>query len=104
MLFESARETAAKQRIRKKIARLERGQCINMSMAFLKLEITGYYHNGAFFSPPDIVLEGIMGAAYEFCYVIHPSGDTVTFKRLAKPLETPTAYISPDRREGRSYG
>ena len=58
-----------------------------------------YSHNNANFTPPDQVLENIVGAAYEFSYFIHPIKRIVTFSRLKKPIQDgQRTYVSPDLR------
>lgn len=52
------------------------------------------------FTPPDRVLENIVGSAYEFRYHKPPMRRVIVFERLPKPLENDLySYVSPDRLE-----
>ena len=58
------------------------------------------------FSGPDLVLEHVVGSAYEWGYEISPVSQQVTFYRREAPLppEAPElTYVSPDRRHLYAY-
>lgn len=80
---------------------LKPGQCIDMSERVLA-DIGCHEHNGATFTPPDQVLENILGAAWEYGYDRIPQSRAVRFYRLPKPLDyrgSERSYVSPDRRQ-----
>jgi hypothetical protein len=58
-------------------------------------------YNGAVFTPPDRILEQIVGASYEFSYYEDHINRTVVFRRRSSPVEPDgeLTYVSPDRRE-----
>lgn len=61
----------------------------------------GYEHNGGRFTPADVILEKIVGSAYEWGYYYNSSSRRYIFSRLATSLKVEDearTYVSPDRR------
>lgn len=62
-------------------------------------DIAALHHKGAVWTPPDRVLENIIGSSYEFRYEQSGYKSDVTFERLSTPLTNGhRSYVSPDRR------
>ena len=58
------------------------------------------------FSGPDLVLESVVGSAYEWSYEISQVSPSVTFHRRATPLPEDSlckTYVAPDRRHLYDY-
>jgi hypothetical protein len=102
-LFRSEREQRALDFVKKHITRLRPGQRIDIAGSVLR-DIPTMHHNGYAFTPPDRVLENIVGSSYEYRYHFNMKGDIVTFERLEAPLSGGRrAYVSPDRRDRYQY-
>ena len=84
---------------------LQPGQRVDICCRELELDFPSYQHNGATFSPPDCLLENIIGSAFEYGHYPNPVDRTVVFFRLEKPIEKfdTFSYIAPDRRQNYSY-
>jgi len=80
---------------------LQPGQSVHVDWRQLESEFPFQQYNGAMFSPPDRLLENVMGSSFEYGYTINPADRTVMFFRLEKPIEEfdTFVYISPDRRK-----
>lgn len=84
---------------------LQPGQSVQLGWRELQFDFPFRQHNGAMFSPPDNLLESILGSAFEYGYNINPADRTVTFFRLERPIEEfdTFVYVSPDRRQYYSF-
>lgn len=51
------------------------------------------------FRPPDMVMENIVGSAYEFSYYQKHNGNVVFYRRLKLTEGEFRTYVSPDRRD-----
>jgi len=99
MLFRSKQSQGALYEIARMVGRLKPGQQVKVSRATL-MDIGSYRYNGATFTPPDQVLENIMGSSYGWGYDIDPAnGDVIFWHREHREGDAPT-YRSPDRRGG----
>lgn len=76
------------------------GQSVQVNLRELEWDFPYRRHNGAVFTPPDNLLESVVGSSYEYGYSVNFMDRTVTFFRLEKPLEQDGvfSYVSPDRR------
>ena len=92
----SAEPESALYRYCRLVSDLKPGQRINFDTVDLKTYISGFWHNGAYFTPADRICENIVGSAYNISYWMHPDGKTVTFAKHEYTGER--RYISPDRR------
>lgn len=87
----------------KQISEIEPGQRITVSRYVLEdvappCQLTGL--GGPTWTPPERVLENIVGSAYEFRFWIQPESGNVVFERLHAALRDGSrTYVSPDRRE-----
>lgn len=81
---------------RELVERIQPGQCLRIHMHEL-CDIPMWHYHGAEFNPADQILEGIVGAAYEYCYRFDSFRNEYVFERLAIPSNDPV-YVSPDRR------
>ena len=89
-------------RLINQVRSLKPGQAIEIDMHELREEWPSRYYNDATFTPPDRLLENIVGSCYEFGYSINPMNGNATFHRLKEPREEGGVYTSPDRRIKRS--
>lgn len=81
----------------KMVKDLRPGQRIGLSGSVLE-DIAPLHHNGYAWTPPDRVLENIVGSSYEFRYFCDYQG-SATFERLDGQLKNGyRSYVSPDRR------
>lgn len=90
-----------KQHLTNLVKSLKPGQSIDIDANILS-EIRSYGYSGGTFHPADQILEGILGSAYEFRYWENEMNRSVTFHRLAAPLNSELgvrSYVSPDRRD-----
>ncbi len=87
------------------VTSLKPGQSISICWNLLKADFPAERHNGVVFSPPDRLLENIIGSAYEYGYNTDPLKNRVVFFRLEKPITEADAlvYVSPDRRQYYSF-
>ncbi len=99
MIWISDRQLKHFRRMVKLVASIPPGESLEVDRQELG-EIPCLEHNGALFTPPDRILENIVGSAYEFSYWEDPVKRTVTFRRLATPvpIDAELTYVSPDRR------
>lgn len=95
MLIETEESRRALERICACVVRMQPGQRLRIARRQFK-DIVGHVHNGAAFTPPDRVLENIVGAAYTHDYRIDPATGDVIFSRYEDTGER--HYVSPDRR------
>lgn len=77
------------------VASMKPGECLDLDRYDL-MDIPGFEHNGARFTPADRVLENIVGSAYTHNYREHPNGRTITFIRFEDTGAR--HYTSPDHR------
>lgn len=82
-------------RIGRLVASMAVGEFLTVSIVDLN-EISTIEHNGARFTPPDRVLENIMGSALTHSYEVSAFNHSVTFFRHANTGAV--RYRSPDRR------
>lgn len=82
----------------KMVKRLRPGQRIVLPGSVLE-DIAPLHHNGYAWTPPDRVLENIVGSSFEFRYHCDYCKGDVTFERLDGKLTNGyRSYVSPDRR------
>ena len=80
----------------RKVDEMKPGQWLTVSAAQMRLEIPSFDYGEATFTPPDRVLENVVGSAYTHSYDVNWGRDEVTFKRHENTGER--RYQSPDRR------
>lgn len=92
----------------KDIGRISPGQRITVSRFVLDkvappAPLVGF--GGPTWTPPERVMENIVGSAYEFLFWTEPESGNVVFQRLREPLKDGSrTYVSPDRREHYKLG
>jgi hypothetical protein len=97
MLFRSKYSQDTLDYLAQMIAKLKPGERINVPRSTLA-DIGSYNYNGATFTPPDQVLENIMGSSGGWGYDIDPiDGKVIFWRREHREGDAPT-YRSPDRR------
>lgn len=80
------------------VKRLRPGQRVTLSGSVL-MDIAPLHHNGYAWTPPDRVLENIVGSSFEFRYFCNYCKGDATFERLDGQLTNGyRSYVSPDRR------
>lgn len=84
-----------------RVALLAEGNSLCLDLWEFK-DISGFYHNDAYFTPADRVLENIVGSAYKYSWAFCNNGQAVVFRHhYYDPLSRRT-YVSPDRRSKRA--
>ena len=83
----------------KLVRQLKKGESIEFDLDFINLHVQGFYHNEAYFTPADRVLENIIGSAYEYEYSENPINGNIAFHRLGREVKCgKVSYTPPDRR------
>ena len=82
------------------VKRLRPGERITLAGCVLQ-DIEPLHHNGYAWTPPDRVLENIVGSSYEYRYFCSGYKESATFERITHgPLRNGyRTYVSPDRRK-----
>ena len=80
------------------VKRLRPGQSVTISGSVLQ-GIAPIHHNGYAWTPPDRVLENIVGSSFEYRYRCSGYKGDATFERLdGRVADGYRSYVSPDRR------
>lgn len=90
--------------IAREIQRLEPGQWVQIDRRILEdaappAPLVGIF--GPVWSPPERVMENIIGSAYEYRFREDPVSGNFIFERLREPLgdDGSRTFVSPDRRK-----
>ena len=80
------------------MSQLQPGQQVSVSLRELVMGAAIYEYNGALFTPPDQVLENVVGSCGEWGYRIDEMNRTAVFYRNGPEKILGPTYVSPDRR------
>ena len=83
--------------ILQEVASLKPGQQITIAFR----EVEDAFPSQSPWTPPERLLENIIGSSYEFSFSINPMNREVTFSRREKPLTEDglLTYVSADRKQ-----
>ena len=87
--------------ILQEVASLKPGQQITIAFR----EVEDAFPSQSPWTPPERLLENIIGSSYEFSFSINPMNREVTFSRREKPLTEDglLTYVSADRKQYYSF-
>lgn len=85
----------------KKVDQMKPGECLSVRLVDLRFnDVSGYYHNEAYFSPAHRVLENVVGSVYTHSLRFDPANDAAIFERHENTGQR--RYESPDHADRRN--